>query len=365
MAAGLALATSAAVAAPAAEVDRVIVPSAKSLMRFYPTQLSSTPSGVVEDQEAWTAKVQGLMAGAPSLLQQSLLMSQSKQEFAANVSLLQQMQKGLLDSAGVDLKHQAKSGRVAKAGINIGQNGSSDLVYTTLAPCRIMDTRNATGASGVQGPLAGNTLYQIPGFITNGSNWSAYGQLPPLSDCGLDSLVGGNIWAVAIVITILNPNFDAFLGVSDSSNLATVLSKVALNFTHGQGLSTLYIVPQTIGGNIIYFAMPTGLSAQLIFDVVGYFATSQATALDCVATAANTASLNTTTRNYNVFSPACPANYTIVSMQCEGGGDAFNIQQGGGGAVVPDDNGNCFGRYVGASTAFVNAIGICCRVPGR
>jgi hypothetical protein len=28
--------------------------------------------------------------------------------------------------------------------------------------------------------------------------------------------------------------------------------------------------------------MPTGLSANIIFDVVGYFALSQATALDCV-----------------------------------------------------------------------------------
>ena len=144
MVVGLALATSAVVAAPAAEVDRVIVPSANALMRFYPTQLSSTPGGAVEDKEAWMAKVQGLMAGAPSLLQHSLLMSQSKQEFAANVSLLQQLQKGSLDSAGLDLKHQAKSGRVGKAGINIGQNGSSDLVYTTLVPCRIMDTRSAS-----------------------------------------------------------------------------------------------------------------------------------------------------------------------------------------------------------------------------
>ena len=177
----------------------------------------------------------------------------------------------------------ATSGKLkAKGDVDpdLGISGPSDLVYTALSPCRIMDTRFASGASGVQGPIVGNTLYSIPGYITTGQNWGAYGQLAPLSDCGLNSDVGGNIWAVAIVITILNPDFDAYLGVSSSSSLSTVLSKVALNFTHGQGLSTMYIVEQN--SNNIRFAMPAGLHANLIFDVVGYFANAQASALDCV-----------------------------------------------------------------------------------
>jgi hypothetical protein len=217
----------------------------------------------------------------------------------------------------------------------------------------------------VQGPLVGNTLYQIPGFITNGSNWSAYGQLAPLSDCGLDSLVGGDIWAVAIVITILNPNFDAYLGVSDSNNLSTVLSNVALNYTHGQGLSTLYIVPQRIGGNIIYFAMPTGLSAHLIFDVVGYFATSQATALDCVTTHTQVSQPN----GFNSYfiTPACPAGYTLT-----GGGAEFtgsfpvNWYKNG-----PDSASNVETQWTAGqnnqsgSTNTGHVYGRCCRIPGR
>src|SRR5207342_619451 len=115
----------------------------------------------------------------------------------------------------------------------------------------------------------GNHEYFIPGYVTTGSDWGTYGQIAPLSDCGLNDTYGSTIWAVAIVITILNPNFDAFLGVDDSSTLATTLKHVALNFTHGQGLSTMYIVPQE--ANTISFAMPAGLSAQLIFDVVGFF----------------------------------------------------------------------------------------------
>ncbi len=143
-----------------------------------------------------------------------------------------------------------------------------------------MDSRNATVASGVHGPLVGNQLYHLDGYIAAGSNWGRFGG-NATSDCGLNSTVGPNIWAVAIVITILNPNFDAFLGVGDNNTLASTLSTVALNYTHGQGLSTLYIVPQTVSGNTIYFAMPAQLSANIIFDVVGYFAVSEATAFQC------------------------------------------------------------------------------------
>ena len=80
--------------------------------------------------------------------------------------------------------------------------------------------------------------------------------------------------------TILSPNFDAYLGIGDYQRLSSVLSNVALNFTHGQGLSTMYSVPQ-LATNNIYFAMPAGLSAHVIFDVVGYQVVSDATPVQC------------------------------------------------------------------------------------
>ncbi len=166
----------------------------------------------------------------------------------------------------------AAKGSDGKIGPNLG-SGPADTVYTTLEPCRIIDSRNATVASGVRGPLVGNQLYHLPGYIDVGSNSGQFGG-NATSDSGLNGSAGPNIWAVAIVIAILNPNFDAFLPVGDTSTLAATLSTVALNYTHGQGLSTLYIVPQTVSGYTIYFAMPAQLSANIIFDVVGHFAVS-------------------------------------------------------------------------------------------
>ncbi len=366
MAVGLALATSAAVAAPAAEqVESMIVPSAKSLLRFYPTQLSSTPAGIVEDQDVWLAKVQGLMAGAPSLLQQSILMSQTKQEFSSNVALLQQMQKGVLEQSALNLRSQAKSGQMAP---KLGFTGPSDLVYTALEPCRIMDTRNASGASGVQGPIAGGSLKHIPGFITAGTDWSQYGQIAPLSDCGLNSTVGNRIWAVAIVITIPaeggRPNFDAFLGVSDINNLNTTLSHVALNFTHGQGISTLYIVPQ-IPGNTIYFAMPAGLSANIIFDVVGYFAINLATALECSNQTDSVVVSNGITGDIKTGS--CAAGFTLTGGGCDwGAGTTGNLKTLDlSGERDTDGAWACTGTNNVGADRTLRATAYCCRVPGR
>ncbi len=90
------------------------VPDASVLLQFYPTALSTTPNGMVEDQAVWLAKVQGLMVGAPPLLQQSLLMSRTKTEFAANVALLQQMQESALTQRQLQMQRQFQQGQLKK-----------------------------------------------------------------------------------------------------------------------------------------------------------------------------------------------------------------------------------------------------------
>ena len=314
LAMAIALATNLASAAPLAGADSAKaapVPSVLPLTRFYPTVLPSSPGGRVDDPEVWAAKVQGFLAAAPPMLQESLLASRTVQDFNAGIALIQQMQEGLLKQGARDMKaSNVATGRVGPKALG----DASNLVYKPIEPCRIMDSRNATLASGVQGPLQGNILYHIPGFINSGQNWGQYGG-NGASDCGLTNPPGGAIHAVAIVPTILAPNFDAFLGMSDVNNLGIVLSTVALNFTHGQGLSTMYIVPQ-IASNTIYFALPSGLSAQLIFDVVGYYVLSDATALDCTTQTSAPAPIAALSSG-SATSPACGAGYTLTSGSCD------------------------------------------------
>ena len=353
---GIGMAVMVAAMAVTANLAAAATPNAVSLTRFYPTSLPSSPGGRVDEPEIWYAKVQGLLNAAPLLLQQSLLNSQTTAEFNANIALLQQMQEGLLKQGGRDVRASVAPGRVGAKALG----DASNLVFKPLEPCRIMDTRNATAGSGVQGPIAGNSLKLIPGFVTAGSNWGQYGGNAS-GDCGLANPPGAAIHAVAIVITILDPNFSAYLGVSDVNNLSTVLSNIALNYTGHQGLSTMYIVPQ-IATNFIYFAMPPQLIANLIFDVVGYYVLSDATALQCTQQAsapvliANTASGSAT-------SPACAAGYTLTGGSCDSTAAGMSL------ASHEASGGNttwfCTANNTSGGSANLTATANCCRVPGK
>ena len=115
MAVALVLSAGAAGAAPLSDPGAApTVPDATVLLQFYPTALSTTPNGMVEDQAVWLAKVQGLMVGVPPMLQQSLLMSRTKAEFAANVALLQQMQESALAQRELQMQRQFRQGTVKK-----------------------------------------------------------------------------------------------------------------------------------------------------------------------------------------------------------------------------------------------------------
>jgi hypothetical protein len=69
---------------------------------------------MVEDQAVWLAKVQGLMVGVPPMLQQRLLMSRTKAEFAANDALLQQMQESALTQRELQIQRQFQQGQFKK-----------------------------------------------------------------------------------------------------------------------------------------------------------------------------------------------------------------------------------------------------------
>ena len=286
-------------------------------------------------------RTQALLAGSPAI------------NTGANPLSLATDQRGVgfprTVGAGTDMGAY-ESGTVNLTGV---------LVYKPLEPCRIMDTRSATAGSGVQGPIIGNGLKFIPGFVNAGQNWSQYGG--SATDCGLTSPPGTSIRAIALVATILGPNFDAYLGIGDINSLSSVLSNVALNFTSGQGLSTMYIVPQ-LATNNIYFAMPTGLSAQVIFDVVGYQVVSDATALQCTTQASAPVAIGSGASG-TATSPACGAGYTLSSGSCDSTSPTLNLTQNK--ASGGNTTWLCAATNRIGGSANLTATANCCRVPGK
>lgn len=334
------------------------VPSVLPLTRFYPTPLPSSPGGRIDEPEVWAAKVQGLLAAAPPLLQEGLLNSRTVQDFNASVALIQQMQEGLLKQAARDLKRSnLASGRVGPKALGDAFN----LVYKPVEPCRIMDSRNATAGSGVQGPITSNALYHVPGFINAGQNWGQYGG-STTSDCGLTNPPGNAMHAIALVVTILAPNFDSFLGISDVNDMNSVLSQVALNYTRGQGLSTMYIVPQ-VSTNTIYFAFPPQLVAHLIFDVAGYYVLSDATALQCATQSSGPTSIPGSGGTGTATSPTCAAGYTLTGGNCDS--SSFNLNLVSHEATIADTAWFCSAINSGVAAANLTAAAKCCRVPGK
>jgi hypothetical protein len=101
------------------------------------------------------------------------------------------------------------------------------------------------------------------------------------------------------------------------------------------------------------------LVAHLIFDVVGYFVISDATALECNTTTPTT--LTFTGTNGSLNSGACPAGYTKVSVACRT--TAFNTANYRT-IGVSSGGSDCEATDLGSGTT-LNATATCCRVPGK
>lgn len=119
--------------------------------------------------------------------------------------------------------------------------------YYTVAPCRLVDTRNAAG------PLGG------PGLPANGSrSFSAGGR------CGVSSAAV----AVAVNVTVLSPS-SGYLSFSAAGSPRPTAS--AINFRAGDVRANNAVLPLGAGGGITAWS-GTAADLGVLIDVVGYFA---------------------------------------------------------------------------------------------
>jgi hypothetical protein len=137
-----------------------------------------------------------------------------------------------------------------------------DLVYTPIVPCRILDTRNGT-TPPYNAPLMGGSAFPV---TANLANFGPQGG--SATNCNLPPGFGA-FAAIAVTLTVLNPNFDAFLAAGNSSNFATLTQSVVMDFSANEGLANTAIVP--VDGMVkFYLGMPASVTTQVIVDAVGY-----------------------------------------------------------------------------------------------
>jgi hypothetical protein len=139
-------------------------------------------------------------------------------------------------------------------------DANDDLVYTPIVPCRILDTRHGTippynaqmvGGSGF--PVASNLANFAP---KRGSRRNC--KLPLASS------------ALFVVLTGLNPYYDAFLASVNSCNFATLTRSLVMDFSANKGVTNTAIVP--VDGSVrFYLGLPAQVTTNVIADAVGYF----------------------------------------------------------------------------------------------
>lgn len=222
---------------------------------------------------------------------------------------------------------------------------TQDLVYTPVAPCRIVDTR-ATGA----GPIAANTTRSF--VALNAANYTSQGG--SATNCGTIGVNATVVMLVATAVTPIAPGF-ATVYTFGAAQPAAASMQFAAGAIAVNSLAVQVPNPPSSSGFTVY----TTAQSDFVFDIVGYFAPPLATALDCATVSGTAASVPANTYGYG-FGVSCPAGYASVSAGFQA---AQKVVMADG--FIGATSGNFFVYNLDTSAQVVTPWVRCCRVPGR
>ena len=136
---------------------------------------------------------------------------------------------------------------------------SSDLVYTPVTPCRIMDTRNSAAGSMAAGSQRGF-------FGWNGTYTAQGGSA---GNCGLP--FSYNNAALMVNFTVVSPTTGGYI-TAFPGDAATVPLAATLNFNAGDVKGNNAVLKLNQTGTGADFGIYTTSTTHIVADVVGYFA---------------------------------------------------------------------------------------------
>jgi hypothetical protein len=220
---------------------------------------------------------------------------------------------------------------------------ANDLVFTPVAPCRILDTRNVAA-----GAIAANSSRSFVGFGV--SSFASQGG--SATNCGVNPLAAT---AVAINLTAVLPATAGYATAYQFGAPQPVASSI--NYTAGAIVNNALIVQTPNPVSSFDFTVYTFAQSHYVADIVGYFAPPVATALQCVETAKTIVAGIVGGGTANATAPACAAGYTQTATNCETNSWLMPI--------VYSNSGTCSARNNDSAPQDLRASRTCCRVPGR
>jgi hypothetical protein len=229
---------------------------------------------------------------------------------------------------------------------SLGQN-FQDLVYTPLAPCRIVDTRKA-----VEGALAAGVART---FDVDSSNLAEQGG--SATGCGIPLAVAQ---AVTMTIVAVQPAGRGYLTAWGLGPRPTPSS--VLNYAANDVVANTAIIPVVPGGgnDFTLFSLAT---THVAVDVLGYFAASTATRLDCMIMSSDVVAVPV--NELTAVDAICPAGRAATG----GGYDTAESTIAFPGLFMTSTPlGNGWRTVVENHTDGPRSIltfARCCRVPGR
>ncbi|MGO1071633.1 hypothetical protein [Lysobacter sp. CA199] len=266
-------------------------------------------------------------------------------ERAASAEDFQSMTQALLGGAGsVETAAVGKSAALGVTPTAFGSPGT-DLVYTPLTPCRIIDTRI------VGGPLAADSTRGYNSFTA--TDFASQGG--DATNCGLPA----NVSAITVKIASVNAQQLGYFTAYPSNEPRPVAASLNYN---GPVASNESHVKLCRPGCDKQFSVYTQRQSDLVVDVTGYFKEPTATALDCsVAQQSGFLDLlgGLQTRTLN-----CTTGYTATSGSCSG---PLGLTVSGSEPLVVDGQPKGWKcDLVGSLLSGIayKATATCCRVPG-
>ncbi len=219
---------------------------------------------------------------------------------------------------------------------NVLGDGATDLVYFPLTPCRILDTRTATG--NWAGPLAAASTTAV------NHNWDMAAQGGNPAGCG----VPVDPAAIAATVTVVTPAGQGHLKVFPVLGTEPNASVINYASVPGLNLANTTIIPlcQLCGTD---FNIKVGVSAtHVLVDVVGYFWKTSLASNGFVWAAAHvTGATPTVTRSFNNIAGGTTPSVTRSALgryRVDFGVDVsarfFSVSRGNASSGTPV-NGSC------------------------